>query len=245
MKERVLSMRAMRALVVTCAVLAALPSVAQADLELIGPTPADSFVDLGAQGFGNAPRMLTLQTTGTETGSVTPIDVVHDNAVAGSNKSTTPTLGTLGWATGADVGIGFNSDQTGGNGITLQSLVLTIYDGTTAVGSFSLAAPVVFTAADLALQQGNGQAVFNFHLTLAQQAQFDALGVSSGFFAGLASTLSGADDGPDTFVGFAQEGQTVVPEPSALLLAGTALLGVGYSLRHRISRRTRGQLASS
>jgi len=35
-----------------------------------------------------------------------------------------------------------------------------------------------------------------------------------------------------------------VPEPSALLLAGTALIGVGYSLRHRIFRR-RQVLAAS
>jgi len=34
-----------------------------------------------------------------------------------------------------------------------------------------------------------------------------------------------------------------VPEPSALLLAGTALLGIGWSIRNRIFRRTEKQLA--
>ena len=66
-----------------------------------GPTAAASFVDLGAQGFGAAPRLLTLQTNDFESGSVTPVDVVHGDAVTGANKSTTPTLSTLGWTSGA------------------------------------------------------------------------------------------------------------------------------------------------
>src|SRR5262249_1686341 len=120
------SMKVMRIVVVTCAVLAATSSVAWADIILVNSinqpvSPATnvtaSFTDLGAQGFGTAPRMLTLQTNGVETGSVTPIDVVHDDAVPGANKSTTPTLATLGWDAGNRVGIGFNSDQTGGSGI--------------------------------------------------------------------------------------------------------------------------------
>src|SRR5438132_91158 len=84
----------------------------------------------------------SLQANTFEFGSVTPVDVVHDGAVAGSNKSTTPTLGTIGWNTGSQVGVGFNSDQSGGTGITLDTLVLTIFNGTSALGSFSLASPI-------------------------------------------------------------------------------------------------------
>jgi hypothetical protein len=135
-------------------------------LYLIGGTPAASFRDLGAQGFGAAPRMLTLQDNTFEFGSVTPINVTHDGAVPGADKSTTPTLTALGWNSGANVGIGFNSDQSGQTGITLDTLVLTIFNGTTALASFSLTAPITFTAADLALQQGNGNAVFDFALTV-------------------------------------------------------------------------------
>jgi len=238
-----------------------MPSVAQADLVLFGATPAQSFIDLGAQGFGNAPRMLTLQGTGQQdslTGAGTPVDQASGDVPSGENKVSTPTLTSLGWTSGANVGIGFNSDQSGGTGVTMQGLVLTIYNGTNAVISFELSdslKPLNFTAADLAMQQGNGNAVFNFVLDATQQAQFDAAGLLGSFTAGLSSTLGCptavqgclvTNDGPDSFVGFQQPGNpTVVPEPSALLLAGTALLGVGYSLRHRISRRTRGQLASS
>src|SRR5262245_24316975 len=188
-------MKVVRVLVATCAALAAVPSVARADLVLINGTPAASFTDLGAQGFGTAPRMLTLQTNTVETGSVTPVDVVNGDAVPGANKSTTPTLSTLGWISGSKVGIGFNSDQSGGTGITMQSLTLTIFNGTTSVGSFSLLpglAPITFTQADLALQQGNGNAVFNFGLNAAEQAQFNTIlaqAGSAGFRAGLSSQL--------------------------------------------------------
>src|SRR5262245_35824515 len=194
-------MKVVRVVVATCAVLAVMASRAQASLILIQPngqpsaTVAGSFTDIGAQGFGSAPRLLTLQTNTVETGNVTPVDVVHGDAVPGANKSTTPTLATLTWNSGAAVGIGFNSDQSGQTGITMQSLTLTIFNGTTAVGSFSLLpslAPLTFTAADLALQQGNGNAVFNFGLNAAEQAQFNAILAmpgSSGFFAGLSSQL--------------------------------------------------------
>jgi len=107
-----------------------------------------------------------------------------------------------------------------------KTWLLTIYNGTTAVGSFSLAAslkPLTFSAADLALQQGNGNAVFNFQLDATEQGQFNAivaLAGSSGFFAGLGSSLGCAagapagclvsNDGPDSFIGFVESGQPVV-----------------------------------
>jgi hypothetical protein len=217
----------LKTLLFAASFLCSLAGAANANLILVGGNPpvpvstvAASFTDLGAQGFGAAPRMLTLQTNTVETGSVTPVDVTNGDAVPGANKSTTPTLAALGWNNGQQVGIGFNSNQQGGTGITMQSLVLTIFNGTTPVGSFSLASsltPLTFTAADLALQQGNGNAVFDFGLTATEQAQFNtirAMAGSSGFFAGLSSQLgcpAGApagclpsNDGADSFIGFVQ-----------------------------------------
>jgi VPDSG-CTERM motif len=239
-------MKAMRVVIATCAVLAAMSGVAQASLVLIGPTPESSFVDLGAQGFGAAPRLLTLQTKDLESGFETPIDVEHGDAIDGANKSTTPTIGTIGWVSGADVGIGFNSNQEGQTGITMQDLVLTIYNGTTAIQSFFLGPAFIdFSVAALALQQGNGNAVFDFHLDAAQQAAFDAilaLPGSSGFYVGLGATLGCpgsvgcmvSNDGADSFVAFRQGASTPVPDGgSTLTLLGSALIAFGM-LRRRL-----------
>src|SRR4051812_13155690 len=122
-------MKAMRVVVAACAVLA-MSSVAHADLILVGGTATNSFVDLTGQGFGNNPRLLTLQTNVIETGGATPNLADLSNPVligdavknAGGNKTNTPTLSSLGWTSGSQVGIGFNSNQIGGAGITLQSL---------------------------------------------------------------------------------------------------------------------------
>jgi len=254
----------LRVIGVGLAALALASFPAKADLILVqnvggvtspAPSIAASFTDLGADGFGHDPRLLTMQTSTVETGSVTPVDLPQGDAVpnAGGNKSNTPTLSALGWTSGSQVGIGFNSDQTGQTGITMQSLVLTIYNGTTALASFPLLpslAPLQFTAADLALQQGNGNAVFNFGLNAAEQTQFNtllAMSGSSGFFAGLASQLGcpagspvscmPSNDGPDSFIGFAQA--AAVPGP--IVGAGvpglvTATLGLVALARRRRKR---------
>src|SRR5262245_17774780 len=87
-------------LLLSASFLCSLAGAANASLILFGGNPplpvatiAQSFTDITAQGFGNAPRLLTLQTTGVETGSVTPVDMPQGDAVPGSNKSTTPTIG--------------------------------------------------------------------------------------------------------------------------------------------------------
>jgi hypothetical protein len=219
---------------------------AHADIVLIGGTPALSFRDLGAQGFGNAPPMLTLQLSPFESGSFTAVNVPHGDADTNVPlKGSTPTLSALGWNSGANVGIGFNGNQSN-DPITMQTLVLTIFDATAAHnpvpgGTFSLPSPVQFSQADLALEPGHGSAVFDFGLTANEQTAFNAIVAmtgSSGFFAGLSSSLGCAgtpsatcqvsNDGAETYIGFSQ---AIIPSPLighgllALLAIGGVLFG--------------------
>jgi len=125
-----------------------------------------------------------------------------------------------------------------------------VFNGTTALGSFSLPAPVTFTQAQVAAEQGNGNGVFVFGLNATEQVQFNtllAMPGSSGFFVGLNSTIGcgasppsgciGTNDGPDTYLGITG----TAPVPGPIVGAGlpglvTALFGMIGLNRYRKRR---------
>jgi hypothetical protein len=221
----------------------AFSSGAQANLVLVGGTPANSFADFTAQGFGAAPRQLTLQTTGIETGGVTGTGGLTGDAVSGANKSGTTTISAAGWTSGANVAIGFNTDQVGQTGITLNSLTATIWDSTglIALGSFSTAGTINFSAADLAMQQGNGAAVFEFVLDAAQQTAFNLLNPSGSDIISLSASLGCAgtpsatcqpsNDGPDSFT--VLHSVAPIPEPSTWAMMILGFFGLGFMAYRR------------
>jgi hypothetical protein len=215
--------------------LAAMP--AKADLMLLGGTPESSFIDVNGFGFGNIHRLLTLQTTGTETGSVIPIDQVQGQAVPGADKSATPTIGEIGWQSRSNVGFFFDATQQGNTGILLQSLTVTIYDGATDIQHFSITAPILFTSDDLKLEPGNGAGGFFFQLSDAQQPLLDAIFAMPGFQdfrVGVAASLGCAvntedgcvsNGGPDSFNAVNIPGPIVGAGLPGLMLACAGLFG--------------------
>jgi hypothetical protein len=227
-------------------VLAAMP--AKADLVL----SQFVFADLGGTGFGVAPRMLTLQNNVLETGGTVagPGGTTIITGPDTTNQSNVFSLATLGWTSGAEVGIGLDTNEIGATeGLMFNSLVLTIYDNLgNPLGSFSGDEPVFISQALLALQQGNGNSVFNIGLDAAQQAQFDALiagrnlsqtfeGLSASFGCIVVSDGCGpSTNGADSFLGFRQ---SAVPGPivgagiPGLLVALGGMFGLNNFRRRR------------
>jgi hypothetical protein len=247
-------------------------TAARADLVLVnngvgfgGCTTANcnSFTDLNGIGFGNHPRILTVQDATTEQGQTAPngsggvlypafpspgapgLTGTNQAIQTGTDKGSAPSLQGLGWNNASQVGIAFDSDQTGQAGITLQTLNLNLYtvgleSAVILLGTFSLAGPVNYTADELGLQPGNGNAAFTFILDAAEQATWNTLITSlslNQLFIGLSASLGCggtpsatcqvSNDGPDSFVAIAQPGSPLIlPLPAAAWLFGTGLIGL-------------------
>ena len=271
-------------LLTTCAVLAVAPSMARASIVSAATTPDGSFATVipgsdfaVAGGFGSAPRMLTLRTNAiSASGSVTPGPIVTGDAVSGANFSSTPSLsassaGGLGWDSGANVGIGFAPNQQGGTGITLNSLMLTLFNATTGAaitgGQFSLApSPLNFTLTN----GGTGNQVYALGLTGVEQHEFDILLMQNGgpgnIIAGLAANIgciSGTpnlttcqvtNSGADTFLGFPLEDVATmgpmnpdlnpIPLPASLPLFAGGLACIGLLGWRRKRKSTASVLAA-
>lgn len=244
----------MKKLLLAASILTALALPARAEFILSDNT----FADLGGTGFGVLPRLLTLQNTGAESGAVisqggtqaflSPATITGEtvvgipcnsqNSCSGGglqvNQSNLVDISVFGWTSGASVGVGLDTNQVGSDNAPLlfTGLLLNIYDAAgNIVGSFGAPDQVLITAEQLALQQGNGNSVFNLILTVPEQAEFDAmLAANTGpLFAGLAASfgcspapcLGAANDGAESFLGFNTQ---AVPVPGPIAGAGIPAL---------------------
>src|SRR5262245_3228844 len=200
----------MKKLLLASAALLALAMPAQANLVL----EEGVFVDLGATGFGNAPRLLNIQHNDSEAGGTfagaggttrffTGLPAAglggigtecfnngscNNQPQVETDKSHVYSIGALGWVSGQSVGIGLDTNETASNAaLPFTSLILPLYNSAgTALASFSGNAPVNISAALLDTQQGNGNSVFNIGLDAAQQAQFNAVITANGCTVGVA-----------------------------------------------------------
>jgi hypothetical protein len=177
-----------------------------AKADIVPTTPF--LVDLGATGFGDAHRLLTLQNDGLEvgntaagaggttnffTGNATPgsgtscstMNTCNGQPVINTDKSLVYSVGALGWTTGNNVGLGLDTNEAGNvAGFTINAINLTIFNSAgTALHTFSLLpadTPFDISAALLKQQQGNGNSVFNFHLDAPEAALFTSLVTANG-----------------------------------------------------------------
>ncbi len=209
----------------------------------------DAAILAPAQGFGTAPRVLTLQGSGTtESGGVGvapgggivvgstigDAGVFQGNGI--SNQSGTgdlvnplsdnqkygiPTAGSLGITSANQIAILFNATEPAGNSVNVIDVTLKLYTG----------AGVLLGAIDggfnfLSSNPGNGVAGFAFVVDAAQQAQVNTWLTAGGagtIFA-LEATVADVAGGPESFLIYNTTAQPPVNVPTP---ATAALLGLG------------------
>lgn len=211
-------------------------------------------LDLGAQGFGNAPRLLTIQGNGNSTFESGAIGISGGSMVAlspgiadasvylgngvqnlggdtvnplNNNKFGIPTLGSLNWTSGADVRLLFNATEPGGNGLTVSDVTLKFYNGNSVIAAIDGSFSLAST------MTGNGTSGFLINVDSAQQTFLNSsvfgLSGSSAFRIALEATISDATGGPESFSAVPSTPVVIsaIPEPEtyAMMLTGLGLMG--------------------
>ena len=206
---------------------------ASATLILLGPNPE------GGTGLGTVETVLTLSSPGSssnETGCVRPgpggtitanCGFVDATVMTGEGQIGTPTLGTIGATSASDLRVVFNASEPASDSITLNNLVLSIYDPAGALLFASgPSGPFVFPTTFSGT--GNSGFLFGLDATQAAQAQAAAFGPgSANNRIGLGASLSNATGGLESFFVAATTQTTPVPDGgSAVMLLGMALMGL-------------------
>jgi len=236
----------------------------------------DTSITALSQGFGNVPRLLTVQNTGAVSSpeaacnsigaggllvqtcsgadaSVLPNGYI-DTLAAGdgtvspagdTSKNNIVSLSSLGITNASQILLNYNPSQTGASPSTdIKDITLKFYNaagvvvisvdggcGSTCTGT---ASDSLFFG-DTGTNLGNGGVGFVLQLDAAEAALVNAacgVNLSGCDRVTAETTILGSNDGPDSYTLFSRT-LAVVPEPSTLMLLGTALAGCGIFLRRR------------
>lgn len=220
-----------------------------------------SNADISAQGFGNAPRVLTVQATGnsmTQSGCVgvasgggiavgqcqgrdatdTPNGVINVGGAEASpptdnQKFGIPTTMSLGIASAADIGILFNAVEPGGDGINLTDVTLKFF---TATGDLLGSIDGQFNF-DQGTLTGNGNAGFLFAVEASEQAFVNSLLARGGTTLALEASFQNFNGGAESFAIVNLRSPGAVPEPGtwAMMLLGFGAIGGAMRRRRRAS----------
>lgn len=230
--------------VVAASALMGSSTVANANLVLNGETT------LGGQGFGNAPRLLTIQARGNGTfesgaigiseGNLVAVSGISDAQVFGGNGVTNaggdevnplsdnqkfgiPTLGSLNWTSGANVNLLFNATEPGGNGLTVNDVTLKFYNGNNVIAAIDGSFSLASTTT------GTGVAGFLISVDASQQTflngtVFNQVGASN-FRIALEASISGVAGGSESFSAISVAAPVPEPEIYAMMGLGLGLMG--------------------